>query len=976
MRRFAPVVLICATAVGAPAALQISATIAPPGGFAQIAIYAVKPMAISNGHLVLSLDATAFGAGAVVGLFGENGDASGLATTIGAQIDVQFSSPSGGIGQLAGLPVIVVSVPVLASAAGKTVTVSATSPDSSVAVGSGSVTVQGALSVGKIPAGMGVVPAGTVVPVTGTGFTPSTTVSIDGVVISSAAFVSATEIDVTIRGVAELVGKVARVTDSGVEFDYYCFQPNDPVNFSPGGAVGPYLTNTQPMFPLAAAGGFSSHAAAVGGVVEIENPNPTVAVVSFANLNQYGSGIAAAPVSIPAGSWTVFTTADEGSSWVTTSTLPIRVLPLGFCGDGIGPPVCVLPLNIAPYDERTEDAAPLIAPSSLAFEWQIGSSILPAARSISIVAPASGTLQFTVSSGASWLSASESGGFSVSVNPSQLALGTYQGTISITQSGLSFAYLGVTLTVTDTYVPLISTNPASISFAAPSTTATAYSQTIAVASDLGPTPFLVRVPPGSFLNVSPMSGMTPATLTVTWDPYVTMEYDYAQSSATSSIMISGLANTVTIPATFNVTGVQASPGALVFSTSQSPIPQSQTINVGPIGPITATVNQPWMTATPVTLANDQYPAVTVTVNPKGLAAGVYNGAVTISEAGISPTTVPVTLSVWNTPPPLTISPGAFTFVKILGEPGGGGLLSTYQYADAESGGVPIPLTISSSASWLYVPSSGMTPEFIQLGAVAAPVGLGEYQGSFTVQSPGGSVNVPVTLLVEPGPIAQPTVASVVNAASGIPGGVSPGEIVSIRGFGVGASAGSSAVGTNLNGLQVAFDGTPATLIYTSANQTNLVVPGGVKESTQMQVSYADAYNKFRAQPWLLPVVGVAPGIFTVDGTGTGQGAIVNQDGTVNSVENPAARGSIVSIYMTGQGGTSPALTGILPTNVAVTIGGIATMVQYAGQAPGEIAGLTQVNAVVPQAVAVGPTVPVAVGVGSVQSQVGVTIAVK
>jgi uncharacterized protein (TIGR03437 family) len=80
--------------------------------------------------------------------------------------------------------------------------------------------------------------------------------------------------------------------------------------------------------------------------------------------------------------------------------------------------------------------------------------------------------------------------------------------------------------------------------------------------------------------------------------------------------------------------------------------------------------------------------------------------------------------------------------------------------------------------------------------------------------------------------------------------------------------------------------------------------------------------------------------------------------------------------MTGQGGASPALTGILPTNVAVTIGGSSTMVQFAGQAPGEIAGLTQVNAVVPQAVAVGPTVPVAVGVGSVQSQVGVTIAVK
>ncbi len=250
LRRFAPAALLCATAIGAPAALQISSTTAPAGGFAQIALYAVKPMAISSGHLVLSLDPTAFGAGAMVGLFGANGDASGLAATTGAQIDVQFSSPSGGIGQLAGLPVMVVSVPVLAVAAGRTVTVSATSPDSSVTVASGSITVQGTLSVGKIPAGMGAVPTGTVVPITGTGFSSSTSASIDGVVISSVKFVSATEIDVTIGGSAELVGKLARVMDSGIEFDYFCFQPNDPVNFPESTTIGAKAANVQPLFPL------------------------------------------------------------------------------------------------------------------------------------------------------------------------------------------------------------------------------------------------------------------------------------------------------------------------------------------------------------------------------------------------------------------------------------------------------------------------------------------------------------------------------------------------------------------------------------------------------------------------------------------------------------------------------------------------------------------------------------------------------
>src|ERR1035438_6574692 len=63
-------------------ALQISTEIAPAGGWAQIKIYAVKPQAIGSGHLILNLDATAFGTGAMGGLFGANGDATGLATTI------------------------------------------------------------------------------------------------------------------------------------------------------------------------------------------------------------------------------------------------------------------------------------------------------------------------------------------------------------------------------------------------------------------------------------------------------------------------------------------------------------------------------------------------------------------------------------------------------------------------------------------------------------------------------------------------------------------------------------------------------------------------------------------------------------------------------------------------------------------------------------------------------------------------------
>jgi len=53
-----------------------------------------------------------------------------------------------------------------------------------------------------------------------------------------------------------------------------------------------------------------------------------------------------------------------------------------------------------------------------------------------------------------------------------------------------------------------------------------------------------------------MSGTTPANLTVTWDPAVTSQIYYQQRSTPGSFLISGTGNTITVPATFNVTGVQ------------------------------------------------------------------------------------------------------------------------------------------------------------------------------------------------------------------------------------------------------------------------------------------------------------------------------------------------------------------------------------------------------------------------------------
>jgi len=145
------------------------------------------------------------------------------------------------------------------------------------------------------------------------------------------------------------------------------------------------------------------------------------------------------------------------------------------------------------------------------------------------------------------------------------------------------------------------------------------------------------------------------------------------------------------------------------------------------------------------------------------------------------------------------------------------------------------------------------------------------------------------------------------------------------------------------------------------------------------------YRGVKSAPVTLQVAPAAPGIFAQDSSGRGPGAILNQDSSVNSPQNPARVGSVVSIFATGEGQTSPAgIDGkpaseplarpILP--VSVTIGGQTVPPSYAGAAPGQVAGVTQINVTIPAGTQTGSAVPVIVQVGNTSSQASVTIAVR
>ncbi len=207
--------------------------------------------------------------------------------------------------------------------------------------------------------------------------------------------------------------------------------------------------------------------------------------------------------------------------------------------------------------------------------------------------------------------------------------------------------------------------------------------------------------------------------------------------------------------------------------------------------------------------------------------------------------------------------------------------------------------------------------------------------------------------------------SVVNAASLRVGPVAAGSIVSIFGAGMGPATGAPGLlGTSAAGTQVLVDGHAAPLFYVQDSQINALVP--LEETGHASAQVEVLYQGVSRGKTTVPLADNAPAVFTLAG-GTGQAVAINQDGSLNSVANAAERGSIVTLYATGGGPNGP------PANV--TIGGYATDVLYAGDAPGFI-GLMQINARVPGGFVQSGVQPLTLQIGSAVSQPGVTVALK
>jgi uncharacterized protein (TIGR03437 family) len=235
------------------------------------------------------------------------------------------------------------------------------------------------------------------------------------------------------------------------------------------------------------------------------------------------------------------------------------------------------------------------------------------------------------------------------------------------------------------------------------------------------------------------------------------------------------------------------------------------------------------------------------------------------------------------------------------------------------------ITYTTGSGWASVsPSFGTDSAVIIAFVNPAPLSPGTYQATVLIDGGpvAGSQSIPLTLTViaataAPAPVPAVAVSSVTDAADFHPGPVAPGSLAAVFG--------SNLAGQNVS---VTLNNTPATLLYTGAQQINLRIPPALSGQSATLVVTVDSVS---SAAFTVPLTAVAPAIFTP--------GVLNQDNTVNSAVNPAPLGTVLQIFGTGM----PDAGGVF----TVTIQNRGNLVPlYAGAAPG-LPGLQQVNVAVP-----------------------------
>ena len=982
---------------------KLTTTPVSPGGTAQIALILDSPAPLILGTLSLDLDPTVFGDITAINAFSATGDQIGAADIRARHAEVEFKSGSGGIGRLPGYPVLQITVPVLATAtAGSIGTISAMSDNKwrdvtgrtytlnfkapGVQVGEGP-------SIKNVMPGGGALPSGTEVVVNGQGFTKSTKLQIDNVAWTNLQFLSPQQLKFTLSGAANLHGKRFLVSDDvGAQATYYSALTQTIVR-----RIMRIPASVQPIFPSV---GYSD-----GVILELPEAleNSSLEPIEVLLTQERIGRIDILHPSPPIISTNTITIPAGGVYFLEDIDMPIRT-----SGAILNPSAPINRVQLCCWFRNKFQASyspsirsDLLITSSnspVVFNWRVGDTPQKAISQYIKPQSASSRLIAGTDDGGTWLNSSFDGNskIAISVDPTSLSLGQHQGVITATSEG-SIApppQMKVLLNVTEQ--PWITQTSPLVTFSRTT------SGKLRIESASGAVPVPVSAP--DWLSVDKISGATPLDLTVSLaNPLL---HEVQDSYKYGAIYVSGPGNKLEVlvnvdlrgssPTTFLLFSAQTGRNAIAanyFSISISP---------GMLRPVTFDVSTDtggnWLGAT--TRSGFLDGSLIAGVNPADMLPGTYYGKITIYSADrqIKPDqVVAVTLIVYTNPPGASqqllpkVFPSFLEFSAPVGTP-------VKQILNISTENLALPFSVvaesDDDAGGVYASMREglLTPAGVE--AYASAQFPGTYRGKLIISSPPGSDNktiIPYTITATPRTIAGvlPVISSIVNASSLLSGAVAPGEAVSLFGiFGPDATTGlhvrpDGRVNNNTFGNRVFFNGIPAPLTYVSPTRIDAVVPYEIAGSTFAKVEFDQSGT--RAPAWRIPVVAAAPGLTTQDGSGQGPVRILNADGSLNSISNPAPRGSIVQIFGTGLGQMNPAaITGdfttksdgripILPPTVQ--IGGNNAKVISATSAVNAVAGQFQISAQIPPLFFPG-VMPIIVQAGSASSQTGATIAVR
>ena len=733
------------------------------------------------------------------------------------------------------------------------------------------------------------------------------------------------------------------------------------------------------------------------------------------------------------------------NSWLTTApsstsgpaTISVSASPTGLAANTT-PYTATLVVTTA-YGSATVTVSFLVTtgpvlvayPGSLNFSYAAGGS--PPYSPLYLSASDASNIAVTATTSATWLSVSGQSSTTTPTpvgvqgnNLTSLANGVYTGSVTVTATTAGSAAnspmnVPVVLTVTGSTATGgggLTLSSSSMTFNAQQNGTIPASQTLSVSASTSTNYTATASSTGNWLSLSPSGSLTTSAnpiltasvnqsgLTVAGSPYAGT-ITLAANGVTQTVQVTLVVSSAATGGTGNVT---PTPTSLNFGTYQigGSTPSPQTLQVasasGSAGvSFTISSNAAWLSAGVVNGATLVTPMTfnvsVINPNVSTLAAGTtYNATITITPNGGTVVTVPVSLTVQTAPTVTVTSATTLSFSYQVGSAN-----PTPGTVTISGGGASLGFsaTVTSGSDWLSVsPTSGTTPTTgtATLTVTVTPGNLvaAQYIGTILISGTGagtGSTSINVNLAVT---APLPTINSVVNAASYIRGAISPGEIVTIFGTAIGPAAAAYAtidpsngkLATTIGGVQVLFAGIPAPMIYAGSTQVSAIVPYEMApiSSPSVWIRYVgQTSNAFQ-----LASATTMPGLFAQNTQGSGPGAILNQDFSVNGPGNPAAKGSIVMVFMTGEGATSPpSFTGKITTPslpppqvtpapllpVSVLINGYPALWTYAGEAPGLAAGLMQLNVQIPLNAASGP-LSIQVYVGSNSSQNGVTVSVQ